>query len=59
MMNVYDVYYIVMMNYMPFSWCSELFKAFLRILIFRRQLSDSEMANGNMANISNTLLAVW
>jgi len=25
-----------------------MFKAFLRMLIFRRQLPDSEMANGNM-----------
>ncbi len=44
--RVYDAYYDVMMNYMPFS--AELFKAFLRILIVRRQLSDSEMKNGNM-----------
>jgi len=44
----YDVYYDVMMNYRYafLHWQSRLFIVFL--MIVRRQLSDSEMANGNM-----------
>jgi len=40
---VYDVY--AMMNYAFFDWCYKFFKAFLKILMFRRQ---TEIGNRNM-----------